>query len=186
MARQSATVLHVNGPIILDWGNGIRLQLSPAGAVQPLPASPAVSTKGRAGRKPSPATVALISAMQADSAAGRPRSRAAYVQVLKAQGHKGSDASAGAIVAREAKRVFGKPLGRGKKGRKGPGRRGGGRQASPATAMLREKLKLDRAGEGLRDATYYTRWVVDQKGAGIGLKGARPIVYRELRQAKAA
>ena len=122
--------------------------------------------------------------MKADASAGRPRSRIQYVQFLQAQGHKASVASAGAIVSREAKRIFGAALGRGRRGKKGRKGRAGGRQASPATAMLREKLKLDKANAGLRDATHYTRWLVDQKGVGIGLKGARPIVYRELRQAK--
>jgi hypothetical protein len=183
MARD-ATVLKVTGPVVLDWGNGIRLQISPAGAVGPgLPGAPA-KPKGRAGRKPSPATVALQAAMAEDAQTGRQRSRSAYIQVLKEHGHKASAASASVIVSREAKRAFGKPLGRGRKGRRGKAGRGGGRVASPATAHLREKIGDDKAKGDLRDTGHYVRWLVDK--AGIGLKKARPIVYRELRQAKSS
>lgn len=172
MAR-TPTVLHLTGPLILDWGNGVRLQLSPAGVA----VAPAV-VKGRPGRKPSPATQALQKAMAEDAQAGRKRSRAAYLQVLRDHGHN-SSASAGAIVAREAKRHFGAALGRSPKRARG---RGGGRQASPATAELRQKMADDAAKGELRDVNHYVRWLVDK--AGIGLKKARPIVYRELRRAK--
>lgn len=186
MARD-ATVLKVTGPVVLDWGNGIRLQISPAGAVGPV-APAALKPKGRAGRKPSPATVALQAEMAEDARAGRQRKRAAYIQILKDHGHKASAASASVIVSREAKRAFGKTLGRGRKGKakRAKGRRGGGRQASPATTLLREKLQKDKAAGQLRDPPHYVRWVVDQPGVKIGLKTARPIVYRELHRAKSS
>lgn len=120
--------------------------------------------------------------MQADHARGSQRSRAEYLHVLRENGGPSSANAAGIIVLREAKRIFGKPLGRGKKNAKG--KRGGGRQPSPATAMLREKLTHDKTSGDLRDAAHYLRWLMDQKGHGLGLKGARPIVYRELRTAK--
>ena len=121
--------------------------------------------------------------MRAD--AGNPRSRAAYFTVLREAGHKGSDNSAALIVNREAKRIFGAPLGRTKKGRrKGRGRKGG-RQPSPAAVLLREKVQKDHAAGELRDVGHYVRWAVDQPGVKLGLKGIRPIVYRELRRAKA-
>ncbi len=123
--------------------------------------------------------------MAKDSQAGHPKSRGDYLAVLMGAGGPESPNAAGVIVNREAKRAFGHPLGRGKaKGASKDGRKGarrGGRQASPATAALRVKLAEDAAKGALRDAPFYVRWVVDQHGAKLGLKGARPIVYRELR-----
>lgn len=158
----------------------MRLTLSPAGAIAPSPVAD-VKARGKAGRRPSPATQALIAAMTADG--GHPRSRSDYLDVLRQAGHKGSDNSADLIINREAKRIFGGRLGRGRKANVGKGRKGG-RQASPATAILREKLAKDKASGELRDAPHYLRWVVDQPGVELGLKQARPIVYRELRQVR--
>src|SRR5258708_7160575 len=130
MAKRSSTptVLHVDGPVVIDWGNGVRIQLSPVGvqADQTGPVAPRV----RAGRPPSPATAKLRETMEADAAAGGPRGRPEYLKILHAAGGPKSSNAAGIIVNREAKRAFGKPLGRGKKGRakRGKGRRGGGRQ----------------------------------------------------------
>lgn len=174
MAR--ATVVKVSGPIVLDFGNGMRFQLIPEG-----PPMGTTDAK-RPGRKPSPATVALVQAMQNDAAAGRTRSREAYMQILRDAGLKGADANAKIIIAREAKRAFGRSLGRTKSKRVQKGPRGGGRTAAPFTVMLREKLQADKAGEGLRDAGHYIRWLADK--AGIGLKRGRPVVYRELRAAR--
>jgi hypothetical protein len=119
--------------------------------------------------------------MQADAAAGRPRSYADYRDLLRKAGNR-SETSAQFIVAREAKRIFGRTLGRGGKGRRNAGKGGGGRKPSPLSVMLREKIQTDKGGEGLRDASHYVRWLVDK--AGIGLKKARPVVYRELRAAR--
>lgn len=179
MARRQASgqVLHLTGPVTLDWGNGMRLTLSPA-SMAGVP-SPAAEPRGRPGRKPSSATQALVAAMQADGS--RPRARADYLAVLRDAGHKGSDNSAALIINREAKRIFGAPLGRSRKGKKKAGNGKGGRQASPATVLLREKLAHDKAASALRDAPHYLRWVVDQPGVKLGLKQARPIVYRELK-----
>ena len=185
MPKRSAqpTVIHLTGPIVLDFGNGLRLQIGPADA---LPARSAqVATGARRGRKPSPATAALAQAMQADASSGKPRSRQGYLQILREGGHQGSEASAGLIVAREAKRAFGMPLGRGKKARKAKNGRGGGRKASPATALLRNRLTADHAKGEVKEAGHYVRWVLDQPGVKLGIKGVRPIVYRELRAIKA-
>ncbi|MCA1820042.1 MAG: hypothetical protein LC620_08360 [Halobacteriales archaeon] len=165
--------IKVEGPVILDWGNGIRFQLTPL-----LEAASASEGGKRRGRKPNPATQAVIDAMQADAAKGAPRSRAEYLSILEEAGHKGT-ATAGIIIAREAKRAFGHTLGRAKE----TGRGGGGRKASPLSAQLREKLQQDKAGEGLRDPAHYVRWLVDK--SNLGLKRVRPVVYRELRAAKA-
>jgi hypothetical protein len=139
-----------------------------------------------AGRPPSPATIKLREAMQAD--APRPRTRAEYLKLLLDAGGPKSSNAAGIIVNREAKRIFGGSLGRGTGTRKARGRRGGrkgGRQASPGTVALREKLQADRAKGELRDPPHYVRWLVDQPGVKMGLKQARPVVYRELRLARA-
>jgi len=123
--------------------------------------------------------------MKGDALSGNVRPRSDYFSALRIAGHKGSDASAALIINREAKRILGKPLGRSRKAssaKSAPGK--AGRKASPATALLREKLTKDKAAGALRDAVHYLRWVVDQPGVGLGLKQARPIVYRELRAAK--
>jgi hypothetical protein len=162
----------------------VRIPLSPVGAMgAPAPIA-SVPRKG-AGRPPSAATLALREAMAKDAQGGHRRTRAHYLALLQGVGGPKSPNAAGIIVNREAKRAFGHPLGRGKaKGAsKGAakGRRRGGRQANPATAALRAKLAEDAAKGDLRDAPHYVRWVVDQPGNKLGLKGARPLVYRELR-----
>ncbi len=153
-------------------------------APAPISSNAASIPKGRPGRKPGPATVKLVEAMRADAKAGGPRSRAQYVALLQDAGGPKTPNGAGLIVLREAKRIFGGPLGRGRKPKAKRGRRGGGRQPSPATGLLREKLRKDKAAGELRDAPYYVRWAVDQPGLNMGLKGVRPIVYRELRSVK--
>jgi hypothetical protein len=124
--------------------------------------------------------------MQADAAADKQRSRIEYLEVLRAAGHKGSDNSGGLIINREAKRVFGKSLGR-QKGLKRQVSKGGkrrGRGPASETVLLREKLQADKASGSLRDAKHYLGWLMDQPGVKIGLKPAKPIVYRELRAAR--
>lgn len=184
--KGATTVLHVKGPVVLDWGNGVRIQLSPVGAMgAPAPIAPPARTG--AGRPPSAATLVVREAMAKDAQAEHPRSRGDYVTLLQSAGGPASPNAAGIIVNREAKRAFGHPLGRASKGRrKGAlkGARKGGRRASPATAALRVRLQEDASKGDLRDAPYYVRWVVDQPGVKMGLKQARPIVYRELRGAR--
>jgi len=195
--------IKLDGPVILDWGNGMRIQLSPAGIDSPAAKTRATRTtrtaraaKGRPGRKPSPATQAVIDAMEADHAAGKQRGRDAYLQVLQSAGYDGSPAAASQILAREAQRVFGTTLGRAKakkaarkaakRGAKKKGAQGGGagRQPSKETVLVRQKVGKDAEAGVLNDATHYVRWLVKQPGTKIGLKGARPIVYRELRKAR--
>ena len=170
-------VLQVTGPIVLDWGNGMRLQISPVGVAVAAPSPTGEKRQRRGGRKATPSTQALISQMQADHAAGKAGSTAHYTAWLMAKEPGKSEGAASQIVRREAKRIFGKSLGRSKKAKAGKP----GRKASPATGVLREKLAHDKAAGELRDASHYLRWLMDQKGHGLGLKGARPIVYRELR-----
>lgn len=189
MAGHHATpsVLKLTGPITLDWGNGVRITLSPAGieAEGAIQAASLGRPRGRPGRKPSPPTQALIAAMQSDQKNGITRSRSEYLAVLRDGGHNGSEDSGGIIVNREAKRIFGHSLGR----RTDSNRRafqGGkrGRGPAPATVLLRKKLQADKATGSLRDAKHYLGWLMDQPGLKIGLKPAKPIVYRELRAAR--
>jgi hypothetical protein len=124
--------------------------------------------------------------MERDHAAGRMGDRAQYMGVLRKTGHKGGEASAYVILNREAKRAFGRTLGRDKGLKRTP--RGGakrGRQPAPETVLLREKLAHDKAAGQLRDAKHYLTWLMDQPGTKLGIKPARPIVYRELRAIKA-
>lgn len=184
-ARAASQILKVTGPVTLDWGNGFRRTLSPAGLnAEAGPTTPA--TRGRAGRKPSAATQAVVAAMQADAGAGRQRSRKEYLEILRQAGHLGSDNSGGLIINREAKRVFGKSLGRekGLKRKTSKSRTRRRRGPAPETVLLREKLNADKASGQLRDAKHYLGWLMDQPGVKLGLKPARPIVYRELRAAQ--
>lgn len=169
MARKTERVVRVTGPLTLEFSNGFRLKL-----VFEQTASPP-KMASRPGRKPSPATQTVIAAMKEDG--GKPRSRADYLAMLRRAGHRGSDHSAALIVNREAKRIFGRPLGRARSPE--PVRRTPGRQASPATTMLRAKLADDRQRGGVAPAKTYVRWLVDH--ADVGIRKARPIVYRELR-----
>lgn len=202
MAR--AQVIRLTSPVILEWEDGTRIQLSPAGmaAAKPARLPGPRKPKGRPGRKPSPATQAVMDAMEADHAAGKQQSRQAYLDVLRGAGYDGSDAAAGQILNREANRIFGKPLGRaaakkaGTKAPRGKAKKsakrtgaktaGVGRQPSKETLLVREKVAKDAAAGTLRDAIHYVRWLVQAPGTKIGLKGARPIVYRELRKAREA
>lgn len=119
--------------------------------------------------------------MQQDKAAGKQRSKAEYVGILQNAGHAASTNSAAAIVAREAKRILGAPLGRGRRGKVGRPR---GRKGAPFLPALRERLESDRAKGELRTAGQYVHWVVGLPGVKMGLIQARPVVYRELRRVK--
>lgn len=190
-------VIRLDGPVILDWGNGIRMQLepvvAPAGARAKAERAPAnAGAGGRRGRKPSPATQALITAMEADKAAGMQRQRAEYLGVLHGAGYDGSEAGANQILMREAKRIFGHTLGRRGPAKKSAKRKSAkkateaeaGRRSSVATQLARGRVEADAAKGELQDATHYVRWLVRQEKANVGLKGARPIVYRELRRVR--
>jgi hypothetical protein len=167
-------IIHVDGPVTLDFGNGVRIQ------VTPLARAPAAAGKGRPGRKPSPSTQKLIELLQADLQKGEPGTIQAYTAYLRSQDKTRSETAASQVARREFKRIFGtaKP--------KRTGRRGAaGRPANPHAALVRQKLEVDQANGGLREASHYVRWLVDQPGVKLGLKPARPIVYGELRAVKA-
>lgn len=120
--------------------------------------------------------------MEKDQAAGVMRDRAHYLSMLRKAGHQGGEASAYVILNREAKQAFGRTLGRAR-GLKRKARGGGkrGRAPAPETVLLRTKLQADKAAGKLHDAKHYLTWLMDQPGTKMGIKPARPIVYRELR-----
>lgn len=170
-------VIKVKGPIALEFPDGTRIHIDPA--------KPAKAPAARAGRPLSPATVQLKAAMERDHRAGKMRDRAHYLDVLQRAGHTSSPASAYLIVSREAKRVFGQNLGR-QKGlkRRTAGGKPRGRRPSPEAELLRAKIGGDKASGSVKDARQYLAWLMDQPGVTLGLKQARPIVYRELRNAR--
>jgi hypothetical protein len=181
MAASKATpTIRINGSAVLDFGNGIRIRIDvdprgAKGAPKPEATAPA------RGRKPSPATAALVKALHEDLVSGRQRLKADYLSVLRKAGHTGSDASANIIINRESKRVFRKPLPRARRNGSGtsPGTRG--RPAANHTVVLRERLAADQQANSLREASFYVKWLIDQPDVQLGLKAARTIVYRELR-----
>ena len=172
MARKASRVIRVNGPIVIEWPDGTRIQLGPASS------EGAIGVVKKGGRPPSPATRRLVDAMKKDAAKGGPRPRQDYLDVLRQAGGPRSDAAAGMILRREAKRIFGRPLGRAKAATPAKSH---GRKPGPHILSLREKLHTDKAASNLRNANHYVRWLLDQPGISLGLKQARPIVYRELR-----
>ena len=93
--------------------------------------------------------------------------------------------TASLIVSREARRVFGQNLPRqkGLKRTRKPGKTRG-RKASLETELLRAKIASDKAAGEVKDARHYLAWLMEQPGVTLGLKPARPIVYRELRAAR--
>lgn len=173
---KNSRVIRVNGPIVIEWPDGTRIQIGPATTAN----GSGLAKKG--GRPPSPATRQLVAAMTNDAANGGPRPRQDYLALLRQAGGPRSEAAAGMILRREAKRIFGRPLGRAKQSAPQPKSRG--RKPNPHVVSLREKILADKSASNLRNPNHYVRWLVDQPGMSLGLKQVRPIVYRELRLAK--
>ena len=164
---------------MLEFRDGTRVRIVPEPAAKPA------KPKGKPGRPMSPATLKVRAAMQAGEAAGKMRDRNHYLAIMRKAGHKGGEASAYVILNREAKRAFGRTLGR-RKGLTRKRRSGkGGRQPAAETVLLRQRLQHDKAAGKLGDAKHYLTWLMDQPGTKLGIKPARPIVYRELRAVKA-
>jgi hypothetical protein len=170
----------------LPDGSRVRIQPGPYGrgiSVTPLAggAAATVSKQGK-GRPPRPSTLELRARLQQDAASGHLRRAREYVDWVAQRDPKASRQGLQQTVYRELRGVGGT---RGKRGRRGRGARapvkGGprGRAPHPATVALRERLDKDKVAGALHDAAYYLRWVVEK--SDIGLKKARPIVYRELR-----
>jgi hypothetical protein len=166
----------------LPDGSVYTLRPGPRGkgiAIQPHAAKRNRAASQGPGRPPRASTVALREMLARDAGSGRLKVSSHYIDWLSAQEPKSKRTTLQQTVYREMRSVAPK---------RGPGRRKGGkggqagRQPHPGTVILRERLAKDRSGDGLQDASHYVRWLVDK--ANLGIKQARPIVYRELRAAK--
>lgn len=166
------------------YGKGI--SLVPLGNNGAKVASRATANGRGRGRPPNPSTDQLRVMLRKDAAAGKLHEASHYIDWLSGIEKKAKATTIQQTVYRELRQVRGgKPAKRGRAGsRKAKGAKsdgsGPGRQPHPATLQLREKLSKDKPE--LKDASHYIRWLVD--AAGIGLRQARPIVYRELRAAR--
>lgn len=183
MAKAPPAATPLTGKLTLSLPDGslVRIQPGPYGkglSVTPLgrPGSPRAGGGGGKGRPPRPSTLELRTRLAADSSAGKLRAAREYVEWVAARDPKASRAGLQQTVYREL-RAYG-PRKRAGRGRKGAAA-ARGRAPNPATVALREKLDKDKAAGQLHDAAHYTRWLVEK--ADLGLKQARPIVYRELR-----
>jgi hypothetical protein len=188
----NAQPIKLNGKLELSLPDGstVRLQPGPYGkglSVTPVTSRTGTGPRGGAGlgRPPRPGTVELRAMLSKDAAAGHLHPAAHYIEWLSGKEPKAKRASLQQTVYREMRSILAenpkaapKKTGQGRKSASS-GRRG--RAAHPATLALREKLEKDRQAGGLKDAAHYIRWLVER--ANIGLKKARPIVYRELRAA---
>ncbi|HUR24999.1 MAG TPA: hypothetical protein VM327_03170 [Candidatus Thermoplasmatota archaeon] len=118
-------VIKVRGPVMLEFPDGTRVRIDPVSAAK------TVKPKGKPGRPMAPATLKVRAVMERDHATGHMGDRSQYLGILRKAGHQGGDASAYVILNREAKRAFGRSLGR----RKGLQRkvRGGGKRPAART-----------------------------------------------------
>lgn len=169
--------IRIRGAVKLQFEDGSTLIFSPAKPAQ----ARSRTLDAKQGRPPSPATLALRAELEKNKVTGTVRSRAEYLQLLRDAGYKGSPSGAYLIVRREVRNILGKAIPKAtKRPKSGPARRGG-RRAGTETELLRKRLAQDSEGSGIRDASHYVRWLVDQNGVSKGLKQLRPIVYREMR-----
>jgi hypothetical protein len=159
------------------YGKGVSVAVRPAAAAGRTARGRAPGEGGQRGRPPRPSTLELRAMLQADAAAGHLKSSSEYIDWLVKQEPKAKRPTLQQTVYRELRAVGG-GRGRGRRG-KGDGMRG--RKPNAATVQLRERLQKDKEAGNLRDAAHYVKWLVEK--ASIGIKQARPIVYRELRSA---
>lgn len=175
--------------LVLPDGSVITLKPGPRGKGLSIVQAGASAAPGRTGgrgrgRPPRPSTIELRAMLEKDAAAGGVKEASHYIEWLVGQEPKVAPTTLQQTAYREMRAIGGAPrTGKGRKARaagNGTGKRG--RQPNDATVVLREKLQKDAGA--LENATTYIRWLVDK--ADIGIKQARPIVYRELRAAKSA
>jgi hypothetical protein len=176
MAKPAApTALTGKMDLSLPDGSLVRVQPGPYGkGISVTPLSRAGPASGK-GRPPRPSTLELRQKLAADKAAGKLRPARDYVAWVAQRDPKAPRAGLQQTVYRELRAV----------GAKGRRRRADGaprgRAPHPATVALRERLHKDKEAGPLKEPAFYVRWLVEK--ADVGLKQARPIVYRELRQA---
>ncbi len=135
------------------------------------------------GRPPRPSTLELREKLKADGEAGAIHPTGHYLEWLLEKDDDLAEATARSIVYRERRAALeaypGAEIRKGRRGRRGGETRG--RKPSPATLKLRERLEADAREGSVQDPQFYIKWLIDQDKE-IGLKQARPIVYRERRQ----
>ncbi|MFO1532782.1 MAG: hypothetical protein ABR562_03650 [Thermoplasmatota archaeon] len=187
---QPKSRIELTGPmdLALPDGSTVSIRPGPHGkgiSIVPQGGAPrrAAGGTGRGrGRPPRPSTLELRVMLAKDAAAEGLQQSSHYIDWLVAKEPKVARTTLQQTVYREMRAVGAPKAGR--KGRKaaraGTGARG--RAPHPATLLLREKLAKDGAAGALQAPAAYIRWVVDK--ADIGIRQARPIVYRELRAAK--
>lgn len=168
--------------LVLKDGTSVLVQPGPYGkGVSLVPVRPRVAGRsrreggtGKAGRPPRPSTIELRELLAKDAGSKKLQTASHYLEWLVGKEPKAKRTTLAQTVYRELRAVGGAP--RGRRG-KGDGKRG--RAPHPATVALREKLQKDKDAGQVKEASHYVKWVVDK--SGLGLKQARPIVYRELR-----
>jgi len=177
-------------------GRGASVSLRPSGAARGTGGG---AGTGRRGRPPRASTVALRNLIQADMQKGNVKPARDYFEWLVRRDPEVAEATARQVVYRELRLAGARPApsSGGRRGRPAKrGRKGGrkaaaaaaegearrGRQPSEATRMLREQIQKDLQGGGVKDAASYVRWLVD--AADLGIRQARPLVYRELRASR--
>lgn len=164
------------------YGKGI--SLVPRGAATGR-ANPRTGSGNGRGRPPRPSTLELRALLQKDAAGAGLKPAAHYIEWLVAKEPKVGRTTLQQTAYREIRAAGGAPRhnGRRKKAGKQEARgAGAGRKPNEATTLLRERLHKDREAGGFQEPAAYIRYLVDK--ANIGIKQARPIVYRELRAAK--
>ncbi|MEA3189753.1 MAG: hypothetical protein QOD77_335 [Thermoplasmata archaeon] len=173
--------------LVLKDGTSVLVQAGPYGkGVSIVPVRPRVAGRarregagtGKAGRPPRPSTLELREVLAKDAASHKLHPASHYLEWLVGKEPKSKRTTLAQTVYRELRAVGGAPRARRRKGGADAGGKRG-RAPHPATVALREKLVKDRDSGQVKEASHYVKWVVDK--AGIGLKQARPIVYRELR-----
>jgi hypothetical protein len=177
MAKEAGpTPLTGKMELALPDGSIVRVQPGPYGkGISVTPLSRSVPGASGKGRPPRPSTLELREKLAQDKAAGKLRAARDYVEWVSARDPKAPRAGLQQTVYRELRAVGGAAKGRRRRGN-GSSR---GRAPHPATLALREKLAKDKDAGPLKEPAFYIRWLVEK--SDLGLKKARPIVYRELR-----
>jgi hypothetical protein len=183
--------VRLEGKVDLQLPDGSHLSIEPGPggkgvSIVPGPSTTGATSFGGKGRPPRGSTLELRRLLQEDATMGAIRPARQYLDWMTDREPTARTNSLQQIVYRELRalraqhpglRLPSDGTGADKAGKRGPGRR-----AHPVTIMLREKIARDRAAGQLREPTHYIREIVQE--ANIGIKRARPIVYRELRAAR--
>jgi len=184
--------MELTGPVDVGLPDGSTVTIRPGPYGKGLSVIPRASRGARSvprragtgsrGRPPRPSTLELRTMLQKDAAGAGLKPAIHYIEWLVAKEPKVTRTTLQQTAYREIRAMGGAPRHNGRHKKGSAKASAAGRRPNPATAILRERLEKDSAGNGLQDAAAYIRYLVDK--ANIGIKQARPIVYRELRAAK--